>query len=71
MAFVPPLASASRPESTWNGVPSDVWSVATEEGAEAEQLSDTVTDGWRKLALPPPQIVEYEGCARWVPFQDH
>ena len=48
------------------GVPSDVWSVATEEGSEAEQLSDTLTDAWRKLALSPPQIVEYENPADHV-----
>lgn len=48
------------------GVPGDVWSVATDEGAEAEQLSDTVPEAWRKLALPPPQIVEFENPADHV-----
>ncbi len=41
------------------GVPADVWTIGLEEGATAVQLSDTVPDALRELALPPAEIVTF------------
>jgi dienelactone hydrolase len=42
------------------GTPSDLYAVATEEGAAAVRLSDTVPAEYRRLKLPDPEIVDYE-----------
>ena len=42
------------------GTPADLYAVATEEGAEAIRLSDTVPADYRRMKLPDPEIVEYE-----------
>lgn len=44
------------------GVPGDVWSLATSEGARAVQLTDSVPDALRELELPPPEIVKFKSA---------
>jgi dipeptidyl aminopeptidase/acylaminoacyl peptidase len=42
------------------GVPSDVWSVATAPESAPVQLSESVPEAYRALALPPPEVVEFK-----------
>jgi dipeptidyl aminopeptidase/acylaminoacyl peptidase len=41
-------------------VPSDVWAIPTRPDADPVQLSDTVTEAYRALAIVPPEIVEFK-----------
>ncbi|MSR45579.1 MAG: S9 family peptidase [Planctomycetes bacterium] len=42
------------------GVPAEVWSIATLEGARSTQLSETMPDALRDLGLPPPDVVAFK-----------